>query len=131
MHDDLSIKRVLPRLETLEAEVAALRRENQQLRQKNQQLRDEIARLKKNSSNSSKPHSAFSLPRFSPAILAVRGRRTHGAWPMGRTETRTRMHYHIGMRRGQKGGPKAPIGVQFRQKSEKSRKKRPIPPYPS
>jgi hypothetical protein len=58
MHDDLSIKRLLERLETLEAEVAALRRENQQLRQENQQLRDEIARLKKNSSNSSKPPSS-------------------------------------------------------------------------
>jgi hypothetical protein len=51
MHDDLSIKQLLTRLETLEAEVAALRRENQQ-------LRDEIARLKKNSSNSSKPPSS-------------------------------------------------------------------------
>jgi len=79
MHDDLSIKRLLERLETLEVEVAALRRENQQLRQENQQLRrdnqqlcqaneqlrrdnqqlrDEIARLKKNSSNSSKPPSS-------------------------------------------------------------------------
>jgi len=65
MHNDLSIKRLLERLETLEAEVAALRRENQQLRQENQQLRrdnqqlrDEIARLKKNSSNSSKPPSS-------------------------------------------------------------------------
>ena len=36
MHADLSIKRLLARLETLEAEVAALRRENQQLRQENQ-----------------------------------------------------------------------------------------------
>ena len=55
----------MARLETLEAEVAALRRENQQLRRENQQLRgdnqqlrDEIARLKKNSSNSSKPPSS-------------------------------------------------------------------------
>jgi FtsZ-binding cell division protein ZapB len=65
MHADLSIKRLLTRLETLEAEVASLRRENQKLRQENQQLRrdnqhlrDEIARLKKNSSNSSKPPSS-------------------------------------------------------------------------
>lgn len=65
MHADISIKRLLARLETLEAEGAALRRENQQLRQENQQLRrdnqqlhDEIARLKKNSSNSSKPPSS-------------------------------------------------------------------------
>jgi len=79
MHADLSIKQLLARLETLEAEVAALGRENQQLRQENQQLRrdnqqlrqanellrrdnqqlrDEIARLKKNSSNSSKPPSS-------------------------------------------------------------------------
>jgi predicted HTH domain antitoxin len=39
MHADLSIKRLLARLETLEAEVAVLRRENQQLRRENQRFR--------------------------------------------------------------------------------------------
>jgi len=68
-------------------------------------------------------HSALSLPRFPPAILAVRGRRTHGAGPMGRAKTRPRTHHRISMRRRQKGGKKAQIRVQFRPKSEKKSKK--------
>jgi len=59
------------------------------------------------------------------AILAVRGRRTHGAGPMEKGEKRPPTHHRIGMRRGQKGGQKAPIRVQFRQKSEKKSKKAP------
>ena len=45
MHADISIKRLLSRPETLEAEVAALRRENQQLRQENQLLRRDNQQL--------------------------------------------------------------------------------------
>jgi len=39
-------------------------------------------------------------PPFFTAILAVRGRRPHGAGLMGKAETRPQVHHHIAMRRG-------------------------------
>ena len=77
------------------------------------------------------PHSAFSLPRFSLPFWqsGADGRMEQGRWE-GRKRARGRIitSARVG---GKKRVQKRQLGPNSDQKREKSRKKRPIRPYPS